>query len=338
MTADLFRFHLYRADRVRATSALLCLAILLTSLASAAAQPAPQRRFVAADSSRQRLAVIGEDGKTEWECRIGPLHDLQWLENGNLLMQRSWTQVVELERTKGEVVWEYDATRSPGNADRPIEIHAFQRLENGNTMIAESGPGRIVEVDPTGAIVHELALTLDHPHPHRDTRLARKLANGNYLVAHEGDGRIREYSPDGTVVWDYEVPLFDREPRDGHGPECFGNKCFSALRLANGNTLIGTGNGHSVLEVTPGREIVWSLHQHDLPGITLAWVTTLQVLPSGNIVIGNCHAGADNPQLVEITRDKQVVWTFRDHERFGDSLTNSRILSVDGVAIDPDHP
>ena len=47
---------------------------------------------------------------------------------------------------------------------------------------------------------------------------------------------------------------------------------------------------NSVLEVTPERKIVWELHQHDLPSITLAWVTTLEVLPNGNYVIGNCHA------------------------------------------------
>ena len=146
---------------------------------------------------------------------------------------------------------------------------------------------------------------------------------------------MREYDGGGKVVWEYEVPLFSNEPRPGHGVEAFGNQCFSALRLANGNTLIGTGNGHSLIEVTPEREIVWSLHQNDLPGIQLAWVTTLQVLPSGNIVIGNCHAGPNNPQLIEVTRDKKAVWKFHDFDRFGDSLTNSQILSVDGQPIDP---
>ena len=47
------------------------------------------------------------------------------------------------------------------------------------------------------------------------------------------------------------------------------------MRLVNGNTLIATGNGHSVLEVTPEKEIIWQINQNDLPGITLAWVTTL---------------------------------------------------------------
>jgi len=314
---------------------LVRFAFLLLALQSGIvnADAAPRRSFIAADSSKQRIAVIDESGAVAWQHKIGPLHDLQLLANGNVLLQLSWTRVVELQRSKDKIVWEYDASKSPGNENRRIEIHAFQRLPNGNTMIAESGRGRIVEVDEHGKIVKEIVLRIEHPSPHRDTRLARKLPTGNYLVCHEGDGTVREYDHNGKVVWEYEVPLFGQPPRPGHGVEAFGNQCFSAVRLPNGNTLIGTGNGHRVIEVTPQKEIVWSLKQNELPGIQLAWVTTLQVLPSGNIVLGNCHAGPKNPQIIEVTRDKKVVWTFHDFERFGNALTNSQILTVDGEPL-----
>jgi hypothetical protein len=213
-----------------------------------------------------------------------------------------------------------------GNVGRRVEVHAFQRLANGLTMIVESGRGRIIEVDRDGAIVHEVPLRIEEPDPHRDTRLVRKLETGNYLVSHEGLGKVREYDPKGDVVWEYDVPLFGNERRDGHGLDAFGNAVFSAIRLEDGNTLVATGNGHSVLEVTPAGEIVWSLHQNDLAGIQLAWVTTLEVLPNGNIVVGNCHAGPENPQLIEITRERSVVWTYKDFELFGNGLSNSQVL------------
>jgi hypothetical protein len=200
-------------------------------------------------------------------------------------------------------------------------------------MIAESGPGNIIEVAADLRVTQTMPMTVTKPDAHRDTRLVRKLENGNYLVCHEGDGFVREYDAKGKTVWEYAVPLFDRKPAGGHGVEAFGNQCFSAIRLPSGNTLIGTGNGHSVLEVTPAGQIIWSLHQNDLPGIQLAWVTSLQVLPSGNILINNCHAGPENPQLIEVNRSKSIVWTFRDFDRFGDSLTNSQILTVDGKDV-----
>ncbi len=128
--------------------------------------------------------------------------------------------------------------------------------------------------------------------------------------------------------------MFDKQPQGGHGPEAFGNRLFSAVRLQNGNTLIGTGNGHSVLEVTPDKEIVWQLHQEDLPNIRLAWVTTLEVLPNGNLVIGNCHAGPGQPLLVEVNRKtKAVVWTFDRHADFGNNVSNSLLMDVAGDTI-----
>jgi hypothetical protein len=154
-------------------------------------------------------------------------------------------------------------------------------------------------------------------------------------VCHEGDGVVREYdAKTGGVVWEYEVPLFGQQPKGGHGPESFGNKCFAAVRLPGGNTLISTGNGHSVLEVSQEKEVVWKVTQRDLPGITLAWVTTLEVLPSGNYVLGNCHAGPGQPVLIEIEpKSKKVVWSFAGYDRFGNNVSNTLLLDVDGPVL-----
>jgi len=312
---------------------LLSLVTVALCCAAASAQdqaPAPRaraHRVLAADYSTKRIALMKADGTVEWQSKTDNIHDLHRLANGNILFQRSFTHLVEVDPKTDQVVWEYDAGRMNGNEGKPVEVHAFQRLADGTTMIAESGPGRIIEVDKDGKIVRQIKLKVDRPNPHTDTRLARKLENGHYLVCHEGDGAVREYDADGKVVWEYAVPLFGMERKAGHGPEAFGNQTFAALRLPSGNTLLSTGNGHSVLEVTPAKEIVWSVRQNELPGITLAWVTTLQVLPNGNIVIGNCHAGPNNPQIVEITRDKRVVWTFKDFKNFGDALSNSLVLT-----------
>lgn len=328
------------------TAALLCL-LGVTILSGKshcleATTESAKRRFLTADSSKKRIAIVAEDGELEWEQEIGPLHDLHVLPSGNILFQRNWTHVVEVNPKTDEVVWQYNSADSPDNKDRKIEVHAFQRLANGRTMIVESGSTRILEVDQQGKTVLEMPLQVSKPHPHRDTRLVRKLSSGNYLVCHEGDGRVREYQAEvvnGSVqakpkiVWDYEVPMFGRKAADGHGVKAFGNQCFCALRLDSGNTLISTGNGHGIIEVTPEKEIVWKLTQNELPGIQLAWVTTLQHLPSGNIVIGNCHAGDSNPQIVEVTREKQVVWKFHDFRRFGNATTNTQILTVDGESV-----
>ncbi len=196
-------------------------------------------------------------------------------------------------------------------------------------MIAESGPGRIVEVDSDGKIQREVKLKVDHPDPHRDTRLVRKLASGNYLACHEGDGCVREYDATGKVVWEFTLA----GDQKGFSHKGSGTAVFGAIRLPNGNTLIATGNGHSVIEVTPQHEVVWSLTSEDLPGVKLTWVTTLELAPSGNIVIGNCHAGMGQPQIIEVTRDKKLVWAFYDFANLGDAVSNSQILDWNGKSI-----
>ena len=294
---------------------------LLASLAYAEDKPA--YRVLGADKGH--VAIVDAVGKVVWEVPIRvQAHDLALLPNGNILMPVSDTSIVEMTPTK-EIVWRYDSKPANGNTGS-IEVHSFQRLPNGLTLIAESGNRRLIEVDGEGKIVKEIALKIDHPHPHRDTRLVRKLANGNYLVCQEGDGTVREYDTLGKVVWSYALDLAGRPSSPGHGPEGHGNDVYGALRLDSGNTLIACGNGNRVIEVTPEGKVVWTLGHDELPGIRLAWVTTLQLRPNGNILVGNCHAGPENPQLFEVTREKKVVWTFKDFKTFGNSLAVTQVL------------
>ncbi len=291
-----------------------------------------QQRFVV--QGNNRLEIVAADGRVEWEIPWGGIHDLHVLPGGNLLVQQGPAKVVEIDYKTRQVVWSYDSATSNGNRGKRVEVHSFQPLQQNRLMIAESGPARIIEIDRDGTLLHEMKLKVEHPHPHTDTRLVRKLSSGHYLVCQEADGVVREYAPSGEIVWEYRVPLFGKVPKGGHGPEAFGNKVFSAVRLDNGNTLIGTGNGHSVLEVTPQGRIAWEIHQHDLPKITLAWVTTLEVLPGGNYVIGNCHAGMGQPVLLELDpRTKQVVWQYDGFGRLGNSVSNSQILLTSGAAL-----
>jgi hypothetical protein len=305
--------------------------VVFASSSLFAADP-PGHRLLAADREKGHVCILSADGKVEWEFpNKHDVHDLWLLPNGNVLTHTSPTNVVEVNPKK-EIVWKYEAKPKAGYTGR-VEIHAFQRLADGNTMVAESGNARIVEVDKDAKIVKVIPLTVKNPNAHSDTRMVRKLENGNYLVCHERDGCVREYDGTGKVVWEYALDLNGRPRSNGHGPEGHGTEVYGAVRLANGNTLISGGNNNRVLEVTPEKKIVWQVDQKELPGITLAWVTSLHVLPNGNIIVGNCHAGPDNPQLIELTREKKVVWTFKDFKTFGNNLASAHILGVEGKEI-----
>ncbi len=302
--------------------------ILLAAAPAASAQtpdptPGPPYRVLAQDKGH--LAIVGTDGKVEWETPVRHnAHDLQILANGNILVGTDSTTVVEMTPAK-QVVWTHKSKPAGENKGR-VEIHAFQRLPDGRTMIAEAGNRRIIEVDAEDRIVKMIALVVDHPDAHRDTRRARKLANGHYLVCHEGDSTVREYDEAGNVVWSYQLDLAGR-PRTG-GHDGHGTEVFNALRKPNGNTLIAGGNNNRVIEVDPLGKVVWSVDHDELPGIELKWVTSLLLKPNGNIVFGNTHAGPQNPQLVEVTPAKKVVWTLHDFKTFGNDLASAVLINV----------
>ena len=311
----------------KVTAALTALAGMV-SAGGCLARGAVAHRVLAAD--RGVVAIFDRKGAVTWEAPDNTTcHDLAMLPNGNILMPTSATRIVEMTPDK-KVVWEHVSHPAPGNTGS-VEIHAFQRLPDGLTMVAEAGNHRIIEVDANDRIVHEMPLTLDHPNSHRDTRLVRKLRNGHYLVCHEGDGVVREYDPSGKVVWSYALDLNGRPETPGH--EGHGTNVFGAIRMSNGDTMIATGNGNRVIEVTPAGKIDWSIEQDELPGIKLFWVTTLELLPNGDLVIGNCHAGPDNPQLIEVTREKKVVWTFKNWSVLGNEVAAAQVLDVKGRVI-----
>lgn len=275
------------------------------------------------------VAVVEADGSVGWSWDNGAgAHDLHLLPNGNVLVPTARNAIVEVSPEQ-EIVWQWESMPLSDDVDR-VEIHAFERLTNGLTMVAESGNRRLVEVDRNGIVQHAIPLQVREPHPHKDTRLVRLTPQGTYLVAHENDGVVREYDRDGTVVWEYVMELTGpaTPTHRGHGTDV-----YSAYRLPTGNTLIGGGNNNRVLEVNPGGDIVWSLQSGEIPGIQLFWVTQLQALPNGNIVVTNTHAEGDTPQIFEVTRDKELVWGFSDWDTFGNDLCANILLDVEGDVV-----
>src|SRR5689334_10679617 len=112
------------------------LSVLLLSTTAVAAEPV-RHRVLAADRSTGKVAIVAPDGSVEWEfANKHDVHDLQLLPNGNVLTHTSPTNVVEVSPDK-KIIWTYEAKPKSGYRGK-VEVHAFQRLPDGNTMVAES--------------------------------------------------------------------------------------------------------------------------------------------------------------------------------------------------------
>ena len=272
--------------------------------------------LVGASYGKNVLAICEADGTVLWRHdTAGPQrghtghHDVHYLKSGNILFHDTWTKTQEITLGK-KVVWEYESAKANGNEGKRVDVHAFARFPDGSTMIAESGIGRCIHVDKKGMTQKVVSMGEGG---RKSTRLVRMLGNGHYLACAENPGVVTEYDKDGKVVWEYPT----------------NTRVYGAIRLRNGNTLIATGSGNSVIEVSPEKKVVWDITKK-VPDteIELGWTTCLQELPNGNLVIGNCHAGDDDPQIFEITKEKKVVWEFDEWDLVGNGLACWQILDA----------
>jgi hypothetical protein len=114
-------------------------------------------------------------------------------------------------------------------------------------------------------------------------------------------GRVVEYDKDFNEVWSYDMP----HP-------------WAAIRLKNGNTLITNEQAITTYEVTPEKKIVWEIAPDELPEqYRYENAQSVTRLANGNTIICSRGGKAQGPQLVEVTRNKKVVWVLQDWANFG---------------------
>jgi hypothetical protein len=254
-----------------------------------------------------RLVEIDGDGKVAWEHKFPAIAVCFRMTGDSKVVFAdggSPTGIVEVDR-KNKTTFDYRA-----NCEQVLTCDV---LSNGNFLVAEQGPCQAVEVNAKGEVVSTVKLSTTEKAAHRQLRCLHRLANGHLLACHEAEGVVREYDAEGKPVWEYPNVT----------------NVFEALRLSNGNTLIGCGTDKRVIEVTPEKKVVWELTAADKPELNLAWITSLQVLKNGNVVVANFLRGQEGKgaHAFEITRDekKTVVWKYDAHDVVR-SITMVRVL------------
>lgn len=292
--------------------ALMLGAVAMPSTAKLWAEEIKHSFFVAGAMT----GLVSEDLEVVWDSGRGGARDGCVLPNGNVLI--CWTDVINEYDKDRKIIWSYKI--DPKNQ----EFGTVQRLPNGPTMLTELGRvPRLLEVDGSGKILVEVPLKPETDNFHMQTRMARKLANGNYLVPHLLAFAVKEYTPAGEVVKTFYT---NRDPSLGKGD----NWPFTAIRLANGNTLIDLTHGDKVIEVDPEGAIVWKVTNDDFDNKPLSDPCGGQRLPNGNTVIASYGAkGDDQIKMFEITREKKIVWSqtkFKAH--------HFQILTTNGKPIE----
>lgn len=248
--------------------------------------------------------------------------------------------------------------------DRPFGV---ERLENGNTLIADGG-GRdwtnqgseIIEVNQKGEIVWSFQDELLFAHS------AKELTNGNLLLVDTTNNRLLEVSREKEIIWSSEswpqgeladgsrfnypndaeelangrflvtdrnnnrVVEIDRSGKIYWQKKKL-NRPHNADRLENGNTLISDSENDKVIELNPAGQVVWSygcgVADKDSP-CQLYWPRDVDKLESDNYLITD----ARHHRVIEVTPEGEVVWEYKEFLSFpyeADRLANGNTLISD---------
>ena len=244
---------------------------------------------------------IVRDGRVVWTYQIpikdptGTLEELgdaTMLSNGNIVFCRK-VGASEITPEK-KIIWNIESPKG-------TEIHSVQPIGLDHVLLVENGnPAKMLLINTvTGATEKETDLPTAHPlKSHLQFRRVRQTAAGTILAAQLDNDKVVEYDGDGKEIWSVAA----------HQP-------WSALRLANGNTLIGC-SGQGVLEVNHDGQSVWDFTQKDAPAIKLYTIQEVTRLANGNTVMCNwCPYYVKDPkkwpgtvQVIEVTPQKKVVW------------------------------
>ena len=243
------------------TALRICLASF-TLLCAFASTANAEKVIYAADHNTGKVIKFREDGTPMWEFPNRSEHDVQVLENGNILINPGTVQEISPDK---KVVWE---------VGKPIVMRpeACQRLDNGNTMIADNGTNTIIDVTPDKKIVWKYEVP-----GKANMRMVRRLENGNTLICASSNHVVLEVNPEKEIVWKYELPF-----------------PYLAERLDNGDTLISSGagagkQGYYLIQVDKDGKPVWKYGGEDAPEEEqLNWPSGFTRLEDGTIYVSEC--------------------------------------------------
>jgi hypothetical protein len=259
--------------------------------------------------------ILGENGEVVWDSGKPGARDGYVLPDGHVLI--CWSDEVKEYDLNKQVIFTFKKS-APEN-----ELGTAVRLDNGRTMITESGrQPRLVEVDASGNILVSVPLQPETDNIHMQTRMARKLPNGNYLVPHLLAFAVKEYKTDGAVVNEFKTDL------DELGGRAAENWPFTAIRLNNGNTVVTLTHGNKIVELDRKGKVVWKLSNQDFSEQPFADPCGAQRLPDGNTMIAS-YGATKGIKLFEVDKKNRMVWTYSGPYR----VHHFQVLSTNGKKL-----
>lgn len=277
---------------------LSCTALCGAASAAGTNATAIRHRFLAEDESRAQLLLVDQrDQSQDWVIKFPDRYRDYQLVGGNRVMLNTGNGFREYDLKSRELVREVSVPTL-------AKITTARRLPDGRTILGGNQNG--ISFYELGADEKLLRST---NFPALNTlRLARLSPRGTLLFGANGN-RAVEVKLDGRILREVAI--------EG------AKHIYQVLEKPDGNWLVATGYGGSIVEVDRDGKVVRKVGGKPAPaGLWLNFFSGFQVLKNGNIVVSNWtgHGAKDSekaPQLLEYAPDGRIVWQWHDAGRAG---------------------
>ena len=219
-------------------------------------------RVIEVDSAKNIVWQYGNGAPGDGINQLKYPMDVEWLANGNTLITDEHNcRIIELRAsdydpaktdngfTAASIVWQYGTTGVSGSGPNELNYPKdADRLDNGNTLIADYRNHRVIEVTPGKNVFWQYG-TGSHDEPGsgpnelNNPTDAERLPNGNTLIADNSNHRVIEITPAKKIIGQYGTSEVA-----GSGENEL-NRPADAERLPNGNMLIADTINNRIIEV-----------------------------------------------------------------------------------------
>lgn len=212
-----------------------------------------ERTILVADSHNGRVMETDPLGNILWQYRgnlIEPVKVKSINDNEVLIVDAEGSSVRLVQKDTNEVKWSYGKGKrrhgkSSGELNNPNDASI---LSSGNILIADTGNGRVIEVNSEGRIVW----TSESPSFKTELRLpiAVQLVGENLLITDAGSHKVIEADRKGNILWVHGTGKAGRGEAELDYPS-------QSFRLPNRNTLIVDSMNYRIVEVSTEGFVVW---------------------------------------------------------------------------------
>ncbi len=243
------------------------------------------------------IVKLDKHSNVIWKAYRRAHHDLEIRPNGDIWVLTRHTKIIRKISPTKPILDDYVAILDK-NGNLKIEYSTIDAFHNS----VDQGRVWNDKISKTGDIFHTNTLH------YLDGRLEDRIPEfreGNVLVSWLHLSTIGVFDLDQeAIVWTFRGPF-----RKQHDPKI----------LANGNLLLfnnrKTRKRSSVMEFDPvTKELIWEYQGTEEEPFFSQTCGTAERLPNGNTLI----VESDNGRAFEVTRDKRIVWEFRNPSRAGE--------------------